>query len=98
MNNVGITATWSRACVLLWASLWMLVVPLFHVHPGVDHRHGGEAPAHGVGGHIVLSFDSDGGFNEDQQRVSSEEGVAKLFPVRPSSHSFTVPPPVRIVP
>src|SRR5262249_48902468 len=89
MNNVGITATWSRACVLLWASLWMLVVPLFHVHPGVDHRHGGGTHPPGGAVPTVLSFDLDGGFDDHHDGVPSAEGAANPPLVGHPPHSFT---------
>ena len=48
---------WSRKVVLVWVSLWMLMVPLFHVHPEADHRHGGEDHKHGGIVHTVFSAD-----------------------------------------
>jgi hypothetical protein len=45
--------------VLLWVSVWMLVVPLFHVHPEADHRHGEAGHAHGGTVHTVWSPDLD---------------------------------------
>src|SRR5262249_9394370 len=94
MNNVGITATWSRACVLLWASLWMLVVPLFHVHPGVDHRHGGGTHAHGVAVPTLLSLDLDREFDDHPNCGSSQEAAAKPSPLHHPSLSFTHHPEV----
>lgn len=51
--------SWSRVVVLAWASLWMLVVPLFHVHPEADHRHGEAGHVHGGTIHTVWSPDLD---------------------------------------
>lgn len=51
--------SWFRAAVLLWASLWMLVAPLFHVHPEADHRHGETGHVHGGTVHTVWSPDLD---------------------------------------
>lgn len=48
---------WSRIVVLTWVSLWMLMVPLFHVHPEADHRHGGEDHKHGGIVHTIFSAD-----------------------------------------
>ena len=48
---------WSRIVVLTWVSLWMLMVPLFHVHPEADHRHGGEVHKHGGIVHTIFSAD-----------------------------------------
>lgn len=41
----------------MWASLWMLMVPLFHVHPEADHRHGDARHVHGGTIHTVFSPD-----------------------------------------
>jgi hypothetical protein len=48
---------WSRIVVLAWVSLWMLMVPLFHVHPEADHRHGDASHVHGGTVHTVFSQD-----------------------------------------
>ena len=49
--------SYSRVLVLVWASLWMLMVPLFHVHPDADHRHGDASHVHGGTVHTVFSPD-----------------------------------------
>lgn len=43
----------------MWVSMWMLVVPLFHVHPEADHLHGETGHVHGGMVHTVLSQDLD---------------------------------------
>ncbi|HBH78654.1 MAG TPA: hypothetical protein DDY39_02400 [Nitrospira sp.] len=43
--------------VLVWTSLWMLAVPLFHVHPDADHLHGRAGHLHGGTVHTVMSPD-----------------------------------------
>jgi hypothetical protein len=43
--------------VLVWVSTWMLMVPLFHVHPEADHRHGDASHVHGGTVHTVFSSD-----------------------------------------
>lgn len=57
MKQLGDKASYSRKLVLLWVSLWMLMVPLFHVHPEADHAHGGEGHVHGGTIHTVFSQD-----------------------------------------
>jgi hypothetical protein len=42
---------------MFWLITWMLVVPLFHVHPEADHRHGEIGHAHGGTIHTVFSPD-----------------------------------------
>ena len=57
MKQIGVKPSCSRLLVLLWASLWMLIVPLVHVHPEADHAHGGERHVHGGTIHTVFSQD-----------------------------------------
>lgn len=49
----------ARSVVLLWVSVWMLAVPLFHVHPDADDRHGEAGHIHGGTVHTVLSRELD---------------------------------------
>ncbi|TAJ07342.1 MAG: hypothetical protein EPO61_15405 [Nitrospirae bacterium] len=46
-----------RKTVLLWVMLWMVAIPLVHVHPETDHRHGDIGHAHGGTAHTVFSSD-----------------------------------------
>ena len=94
MNTVGLTARRFRTGILLWASLWMFAVPLFHVHPGVDHRHGGLIHAHGVTVHTVLSLDLDVEFNDHQDGDPSEEASASRSLVDRHSHTLNDHPEV----
>ena len=50
---------WARVAVLTWASLWLLAVPLFHIHPEADHHHGEAGHVHGGTVHTVMSPDLD---------------------------------------
>lgn len=50
---------WSRLVVLTWASLWLVAVPLFHIHPEADHHHGEVGHVHGGTAHTVMSPDLD---------------------------------------
>jgi hypothetical protein len=61
--------SWSRLMVLAWTSLWMLAVPLFHVHPEADHRHGEVGHVHGGTVHTVWSPDLDCEFDKPAQTV-----------------------------
>ena len=40
-----------------WLVAWVLVVPLIHIHPEVDHAHGAPGHVHGGLYHSVLSKD-----------------------------------------
>ncbi len=66
---------WTRAAVLMWTSLWMLAVPLFHVHPEADHRHGEVGHVHGGTVHTVWSPDLDCEYGNHGQAVG---GYAQL--------------------
>ena len=69
-----------RLVVLLWVSIWMLAVPLFHVHPEADHHHGEAGHVHGGTVHTAWSPDLDGEFDHnrdlDQAGTSSQGAVA----------------------
>lgn len=46
-----------RLLAVFWLITWMLVLPLFHVHPEADHRHGNDNHIHGGTIHTVFSPD-----------------------------------------
>ena len=46
-----------RTMILVWAMTWTIMVPLFHVHPEADHRHGDPSHVHGGTVHTVFSPD-----------------------------------------
>lgn len=46
-----------RKAVLVWVMLWMVAIPLVHVHPETDHRHGDAGHTHGGVAHTVFSSD-----------------------------------------
>ncbi|WP_455389640.1 hypothetical protein [Petrachloros mirabilis] len=51
--------SWFRVVPVVWLILWMLVIPLIHVHPDGDH-HGIADHVHGGVFHSVFSQDLDG--------------------------------------
>jgi hypothetical protein len=53
-----------RLCTVLWLMTWMLVFPLFHVHPEGDHHHGEASHIHGGTIHTVFSQDLECEFQE----------------------------------
>lgn len=55
MLSMGERSTRSRRALLLWVSLWLLMVPWVHVHPEVEHNHGDPAHAHHAIMHTVFS-------------------------------------------
>ncbi|MBX3236596.1 MAG: hypothetical protein KF814_10610 [Nitrospiraceae bacterium] len=48
-----------RLALCIWVCVWMLLVPLFHVHPEADHHHGEAGHVHGGTVHTVWSGDLD---------------------------------------
>ena len=85
-------APWRRGIILAWVALWMLAVPLVHVHPEADHRHGNSGHVHGGTIHTVLSPDLE---CEYAARVHDEtcRGAAHhhLQVSGHSGHAFTHP-------
>ena len=59
----------SRRSLPVWLSFWMLAVPLVHVHPDADHRHGISDHLHGGTVHTVFSKDLTCEFS-DRDHVS----------------------------
>ena len=55
MKFKPVKSSWYGEIVLVWASLWMLAAPLFHIHPEADHRHGAADHTHGGTVHTVFS-------------------------------------------
>lgn len=86
MKRIGNYLPWFRKGVLLWTTAWMLAVPLFHVHPDADHRHGEAGHFHGGTVHTVLSRDLDCEFASDQKFYGGEDGV------QDHASAFTRPP------
>ena len=83
-----------KTAVMLWASFWMLAIPLFHVHPSADHRHGGALHTHGVTVHTVLSSDLDGEFGDHHDGELPEEASSDVALVDHHSHSVNDHPEV----
>ena len=77
---------WSRIVVLAWVSLWMLMVPLFHVHPEADHRHGDASHVHGGTVHTVFSPDQPCEFSVYNH--ASVAGDESRCPLHLTAHPF----------
>lgn len=60
----------------IWAIVWMLVVPVFHVHPETDHHHGEAGHHHGGIVHTIFSPDLDAEYNHRH----AHEGVGHSGP------------------
>lgn len=67
----GVRSSLLCKMVLMWASAWMLAVPLFHVHPDAVHHHGEAEHIHGPIVHTVLSGDIEGEFDRNHEAHDS---------------------------
>ena len=76
-----------RVLVLLWASLWMLMVPLFHVHPEADHRHGDARHIHGGMFHTVFSQDLECEYTDDIHDPTCPEAAHQHLQLQARGHS-----------
>ncbi len=82
-------SSWFRVTVLMWASIWMLMVPLFHVHPEADHRHGDASHVHGGTVHTVFSPDLTCEFSVyDHASVADNESHCPLHLIAQPAHGF----------
>ena len=80
---------WQQVMVVVWASLWMLAVPLVHIHPEADHRHGATDHQHGGTIHTVFSPDLNcefAGYNHAV--ISGDESYCPLHLVAQPLHGF----------
>jgi hypothetical protein len=65
--------------MLLWVSLWLLMVPWVHVHPEVEHNHGDPTHEHHALTHTVFSAplecESHRQFDEDIDRSAIQQPI-----------------------
>ncbi|MCC6966982.1 MAG: hypothetical protein IT391_11975 [Nitrospira sp.] len=52
-----------------WVVLWLLALPLFHIHPETDPHHGEAGHVHAVAVHTVFSGDLEGEFGEQRDTL-----------------------------
>jgi hypothetical protein len=75
-------SSWFRVAILMWASIWMLMVPLFHVHPEADHHHGDLSHIHGGTVHTVFSPDLECEYTEIVHDPTCPEAVHQHLQAR----------------
>ncbi len=81
-----------RALALPWLILWMLVVPLVHLHPEADHRHGNAGHVHGSTVHTVFSPDLHCEYAAHHRRTTSPGKVSgPLELVGQATHALNHP-------
>jgi hypothetical protein len=69
-----------------WVIVWILAVPLFHVHSETDHHHGETVHMHGGTVHTVFSADLDGEFGIHEADAKTVAGISYA-----SSHTWEEP-------
>jgi len=79
----------SRKILRVWLTIWMLAVPLVHVHPEADHRHGALDHVHGGTVHSVFSSDLPCEFIAyDHASLASGEAHCPLHLIAQPVHAF----------
>ncbi|MEC4889283.1 MAG: hypothetical protein RI101_04410 [Nitrospira sp.] len=73
LNRESSASAWPQILLRAWIMVWMLAVPLFHVHPETDHHHGEAGHVHGGTVHTVFSPDLDGEFTRHHETAAAVE-------------------------
>lgn len=69
MRVIPYQLPWSSTILRAWAIVWLLVVPLIHVHPEIDHHHGEAGHVHAGTVHTIFSPDLDGEFDSSHTQT-----------------------------
>lgn len=72
-----LTTLSSRVLVLPWLVAWVLILPLFHVHPEADHLHDKAGHVHGGTVHTVFSDGLPCEFSNHEGSASPQGIVSK---------------------
>ena len=92
MRQISEKPSCARVLVLIWASIWILVVPLFHVHPEADHHHGDASHVHGGTVHTVFSPDLECEYTKTIHDPTCPEAAHQHLQARVhSGHASTHP-------
>ena len=77
----------------VWAILWLIAIPLFHIHPEIDPHHGQTGHVHLATVHTVFSGDLDGEFGHHRDAVERGTTVdAELVLSHGSPHAWIADP------
>ena len=92
MRRIGNKSPWSKMLIPVWASLWMLVVPFFHVHPEADHHHGDAGHVHGGTLHTVFSPDLECEYQDEVHDLTCPDAAHQHLQARVhSGHALNHP-------
>ena len=80
-----------RMVLLTWVSLWMLMVPLVHVHPEVEHDHGNPGHVHHAVTHTVFSVPLECEDPSEQDDICQNSTHQHVQFNGHHGHSFTHP-------
>lgn len=80
-----------RKAILLWVMLWMVAIPLVHIHPEADHRHGDLGHTHGGIAHTVFSPDLSYEYAAHHDAASPRDASASFEVTGPSAHALNHP-------
>lgn len=76
-----------------WAILWLIAIPLFHIHPEIDPHHGQTGHVHLATVHTVFSGDLDGEFGHHRDAAEGAMTAdAELVLLTDSPHAWTADP------
>lgn len=88
MQLKGCSSLSSRIVLRAWMSLWMLIVPLVHIHPEADHHHGASDHLHGGTVHTVFSTDLTCEFSVYDHALVADESGCPLHLIAQPSHGL----------
>src|SRR5438128_2704241 len=70
-----------RTLICTWATIWLVAIPLYHVHPDANHHHNESGPHHGGIAHSIFSGDLDGEFGTHTAAGGQEPGTLSAHSV-----------------
>lgn len=80
-----------RKVTLLWVILWMIAIPLVHIHPETDHHHGDAGHIHGGIAHTVFSADLECEYAATIHAQVPEDRVHPHLQATGPNHAFNHP-------
>jgi len=79
-----------------WVVLWLLALPLFHIHPETDPHHGEAGHVHAVAVHTVFSGDLEGEFGEQREAPAATDAADGPVVSAEAPHAWNPDPEVTL--
>ena len=79
-----------------WVVLWLLALPLFHIHPETDPHHGEAGHVHAVAVHTVFSGDLEGEFGEQREAPAATDAAEGPVVSAEAPHAWNPDPEVTL--